>query len=578
MQLGTVLQATFTYRPCQGRLRELVYRSTENGAPVAGSRYLYNAVGSRTEEIELHRGDASGKRYVYDTLNRLVCVQYAVENVSARHSAFDREEQFELDHRGAWHRKTVRSSGGETIDELDAVFNVRGGVTSVGRHRFFYDANGNRVRQSSGGGDGAESHYRYDYANRLTRVELVDASGALLRTIEYAYDAFGRQVQKRLTDESHVSLVDRVWHGRQLVEEWEGGNLARSFQYGATTNLPVAMTLHGAASRRYVEAQKQVPRRAVLVRSALEVDETRAAAATGSSPEEELLPVGPSGDWVMLFYVYNGCGQVIALVEADGTVVARYTYDALGNAVLVELRGEAVERDQGVALDQRVALGQTQLASVFSNPLLGNLGLYDPDTGLTYYFAGVYDPKLGQVFNPESRTGEPGYGNDYSVGVKCGDAPGYDPTIAQGDETDWEKVGKTTYHGAKASYHGTRASLEAGYAAMAAAAGNKPAAAAHGAKAAYHGAQAAYHSWQAADAAIKPQGNDGGTGKPSSAPPDAGPGGGSCGGSGGGTAAPVSTPTSEPKNPPASTPTSAPNNPPASTPTSEPKNPPANTR
>src|SRR5262249_3182742 len=83
MRLGTALQARFAYRACQGCLSELVYRSPENNALVAGSRYLYDAAGNRTEEIQLHRGDAFGKRYIYDTLNRLVGVQYGVENVHA---------------------------------------------------------------------------------------------------------------------------------------------------------------------------------------------------------------------------------------------------------------------------------------------------------------------------------------------------------------------------------------------------------------------------------------------------------------------------------------------------------------
>src|SRR5205809_281963 len=54
-----------------------------------------------------------------------------------------------------------------------------------------------------------------------------------MKTMEYAYDAFSRQVLNRVQDANGVREYTRVWNGRQSIEEWENGQLSKSFIYGA---------------------------------------------------------------------------------------------------------------------------------------------------------------------------------------------------------------------------------------------------------------------------------------------------------------------------------------------------------
>ena len=73
--------------------------------------------------------------------------------------------------------------------------------------------------------------------------KVVDANGRVVQTIEYAYDAFNRQVLKRITKDGETREYVRVWNGGQLIEEWEDGKLAKSFTYGARINEPLKMSL-----------------------------------------------------------------------------------------------------------------------------------------------------------------------------------------------------------------------------------------------------------------------------------------------------------------------------------------------
>jgi YD repeat-containing protein len=95
-KLGDTLEATFDYKPCQGCLREVVYRSARDGRIIEGSRYLYDVAGNRTQETQLHRGDNSGERYLYDSANRLVGVQYGVEELGDPRSTFEQEVRYDL--------------------------------------------------------------------------------------------------------------------------------------------------------------------------------------------------------------------------------------------------------------------------------------------------------------------------------------------------------------------------------------------------------------------------------------------------------------------------------------------------
>src|SRR5690606_3387943 len=137
---------------------------------------------------------------------------------------------YELDELGLWRRKIAYNASGQIIQRSEGKVNQRERYLSLGNRSFDYDANGNRIREAD-----EEKHLKihtYDYANRLVRVEKLNDKHQVLQTIEYEYDAFGRQVLKRTCKENKTQEFKRVWIGNQLIEEWENSRIAKSFIYG----------------------------------------------------------------------------------------------------------------------------------------------------------------------------------------------------------------------------------------------------------------------------------------------------------------------------------------------------------
>jgi RHS repeat-associated protein len=101
-------------------------------------------------------------------------------------------------------------------------------------------------------------------------------------------------------------------------------------------------------------------------------------------------PGGPS--FTKYYYHLDGLGNVIALSNAAGTVVEQYAYDAYG-------------------------LPST--TSAVGNPYLFNARCYDSETGLYYYRARYYDPRIGRFLQPDPV----GYGPALNLYAYCRDNP-----------------------------------------------------------------------------------------------------------------------------------------------------------
>ena len=337
-QLGNVLKAAFTYEPGKDWLNSVIYRSLDTGEIIEGSKYRYDAAGNRVEEVQLGRGRNFGERYFYDSANRLVKVHYGVKRLSDPDSQFEEEVLYELSPTGIWQLKVTRDANGHLLEQAEGAASQRESYLSLGNRHFEYDANGNRLLEE----DGEDNHktkkkYSYDYANRLVGVESLDANGQVVKIIEYAYDAFNHQVLKRITKDGETREYVRVWNGRQLIEEWEAGKLAKSFTYGARINEPLKMNL---SSER--------------------------------EPKDYL-------------YLLNGRGSVAGLTDQHGKLVEAYRYDVFGQPFLRIHGGQEVN--------------QSMLSSTVKTPLLVNANIYDLDTELTILVPSSYDAGTGQPVN-----------------------------------------------------------------------------------------------------------------------------------------------------------------------------------
>jgi hypothetical protein len=258
------------------------------------------------------------------------------------------------------------------LERLSGTTNARQAYVMLGARRFAYDANGNRILETQDDGS-VTTWWSYDYANRPVKVEFVDADGRVPAVVDYAYDAFGRQVSRRAADADGERNCVRVWNGRQLIEEWEDGKLSRSFVYGARVNEPVAMT-------RYA-------------------------------------PAGPD----RYVYTFNGRGFVTGLVDSRGSTAERYRYDAYRQPFLSE-------RDGG-PVDGLVS------SSPLGNPFFMGGAIWDSAANRMQTLGSSFDPLTGQFGNPESLLGEPGCGSGYGAGTNPTTLPGLAGTAAS-DEAE----------------------------------------------------------------------------------------------------------------------------------------------
>ena len=82
------------------------------------------------------------------------------------------------------------------------------------------------------------------------------------------------------------------------------------------------------------------------------------------------------------FYLYNGLGDVVGLIDSSNKVVVRYQYSSCGKVT-------SSEDTSGVSL-------------ATLNPFRYRKYVYDPETGLYCLGSRYYDPEVGRFVNADS--------------------------------------------------------------------------------------------------------------------------------------------------------------------------------
>jgi len=146
-----------------------------------------------------------------------------------------------------------------------------------------------------------------------------------------------------------------------------------------------------------------------------------------------------------LYYMYNGHGDVTALLDAAGSIAATYYYDAFGNPI--DTTGEA------------------------SNPFRYSGYQYDEETGIYYLNARYYDPKIARFLTEDTYLGSIADPLSLNLYAYCHNEPVmyYDPTghveacDAKLSKEDQEKIMKATekYYNAKTEKERDEAHREA---------------------------------------------------------------------------------------------------------------------
>lgn len=340
LELGGELLAACAY-DAEQRLTSIEYRRISDGGLVEGFRYRYDAVGLPVEAVRITELGESAERYQYDAAGRARLVRYNVASPVDPNSTFGSETSYEPLPDGMWARRVDRDGSGAVLADRTGEVNERNRYRRFGDDQFETDAAGDVIRRS---GPQGTCLYSYDGEHRLVRLACFDLAGSQQLMVIYGYDALGRLALRTVTDTDSTSThYAYVWAGNVLLEEYENGQLARSYMH-SVGSLPAVLRTVGPVAAKHL-------------------------------------------------YVHDGRGIVSGLVNVGGnnSFAEKYSYEITGAPFLTEIAGVPV------ALPDRASTRSALLNSVLS----GAPGvLQDWQTRLMAGLGGRHlDPQIAAILN-----------------------------------------------------------------------------------------------------------------------------------------------------------------------------------
>jgi len=236
---------------------------------------------------------------------------------------------------------------------------------------YVYDKAGNRQTETITQGKNTRTHtYTYNELNRLTKLESKQ-NGSLVEVENFIYDNNGNQTNQLKTtytngaENSIIETTNRYNELNQLISATVENSTAR-YEYNAE-GYRNKKEVNGEITKYLYEYDKVV----------LEVDENNNQKARNIYG---LNLLGREVEGQKVYYMYNGHGDVTALIDRNGNQVATYYYDAFGT--ITESTGEQ------------------------NNPYRYSGYQYDEETGLYYLNSRMYDPTTARFLQEDTYTGD----------------------------------------------------------------------------------------------------------------------------------------------------------------------------
>ena len=325
----------------------------------------YDALSRRTKEIvTLSGGSKRENRYIFGTINHLTDTDSLLESMS------------------------------NGTDSWNYTYDNAGNITAI-------TSGGKRIS------------YQYDKLNQLIR----ENNGVLNETILYTYDAGGNITSRKTYDYTEGTLQtikknetftyrsdgwkDQIlsWNGYRYTYD-AGGNptLLRGvpLTWGEGRRLKKVSLSWGTVDFAYDSDGKRVKKTSGNTEtkyyyngSILSGLVRTTAGSTGTTKTTVQFVYDAEGKPFMLrfngktdyFYLYNGLGDVVGLIDSSNKVVVRYQYNSWGKVT-------SSEDTSGVSL-------------ATLNPFRYRKYVYDPETGLYCLGSRYYDPEVGRFVNAD---------------------------------------------------------------------------------------------------------------------------------------------------------------------------------
>lgn len=201
-------------------------------------------------------------------------------------------------------------------DKIKAYVYNQGNQLIINGGTYNYDRNGNLVQKTTSTG----TTYTWDYENRLVKVTTSDGTIA-----EFAYDPFGRRIQKKVTQSGTTTSARYFYDNQNIILEYDGaGAVANKYVHGPSIDEPLAVT-------------------------------------TGKDT---------------YFYHADGLGSIVALTDQAGKVVQTYEYDSFGH--LKDLKNKVKQPFTYVGKEYDRETGLIRMGVRYYDPMEGRFISTDP--------------------------------------------------------------------------------------------------------------------------------------------------------------------------------------------------------
>jgi RHS repeat-associated protein len=354
-------------------------------------KYTYDTVGNLSS---LTYPDGKMVSYSYDADNRLTAVTDWAKRVTS----------YSYDANGRL-VKTVRSDGSVLTQAYDKAGYLISAVDKdasgniISSYTYSYDANGNILTENSTTSGTDNAAMVYDVLNRLTSKSDKDTSGAALASYAYAYDADGNITSGKSAQQTAAmtyDVLDRLsaYNGNNPAFDLDGnltsctlGGSVVSFVYDSGNRLTQA----GTATYTYDANDNRTA-------SAVGGKKTQYAYENTAAKLSQLL-VRTNPDGSQTFYVY-GLGLI---GQQDSTGYSVYHFDFRGSTVaLTNSSGAVADRfTYGAYGELLTHTGSSDTPFLYN----GRDGVLTDANGLYYMRARYYSPELKRFLNADSKKG-----------------------------------------------------------------------------------------------------------------------------------------------------------------------------
>jgi RHS repeat-associated protein len=369
------------------------------------TNYAYDNNGNRTQ---LTDPDLNVTRYTFDKLNRVSTVTNLQGTTTYTYDKSGLRRKVEY---------PSRASMTYTYDPVGRTASITHTQNSatVSVYGYEYDAHGNRTRQEEENGRGEEiSTYAYDNLDRLTEVTYPDVPVGTSTTVLYRYDAAYNRTGETTLNVAATTIADKTYRynsRNQLTAVDDNLNPAQNVTYAFDANGNQTGKTKAAVETDFVydvrdhlrsvttggstlgqflydyrgmriekDGARGIERYSYDDQSVLtQFDDTGATLAKFEYGGNRLISLNSLANGLQ-FYHFDALGSPVTLTKADGSVQARYSYDAWGH--------------------KRHQSGESWNRFGFTGHE------HDEETNLIYAKARYYDPDTGRFLSEDPWEGD----------------------------------------------------------------------------------------------------------------------------------------------------------------------------